>query len=175
MNSDQMKILVWSDAAFANLSDKVSSGGGYVIFLVDSSLNCAPLCWKTNKIKRVVRSTLAAEALILESSVEHALYLRDLLKEMLGTDFDFPIYAWTDNNNAFKAVHSTSFVDDHKLRIDIACLKENIQAENVEVKWCKGDKMLANCLTKKGASPDSLLQTVSTGTLRHQCDPCDLI
>ena len=174
-NSDQWKILVWSDAAFANLSDKVSSGGGYVIFLVDSSLNCAPLCWKTNKIKRVVRSTLAAEALILESSVEHALYLRDLLKEMLGTDFDFPIYAWTDNNNAFKAVHSTSFVDDHKLRIDIACLKENIQAENVEVKWCKGDKMLANCLTKKGASPDSLLQTVSTGTLRHQCDPCDLI
>ena len=164
-NMSEWKILVWADAAFANLSDKVSSAGGYVIFLVDSKLNCAPLCWKSNKIKRKVRSTLAAEALILESGIEHALFLRALLKEMLVVNCEFPIFAWTDSNNAFKAVYSTSPVDDHKLRLDIACLKENTRKENVKINWCKGDKMLANCLTKKGASADLLLQTVAAGTV----------
>ena len=125
---------------------------------MDSKLNCAPLCWKSNKIKRKVRSTLAAEALILESGIEHALFLRALLKEMLVVNCEFPIFAWTDSNNAFKAVY-------HKLRLDIACLKENTRKENVKINWCKGDKMLANCLTKKGVSADLLLQTVAAGTV----------
>ena len=108
---------------------------------------------------------MAAEALMLESGIEHALFLRALLKEMLAVASDLPIFAWTDSNNAFKSVYSTSPVDDHKLRLDIACLKENIGKENVKVNWCKGDRMLANCLTKKGASADMLLQTVSAGSI----------
>ena len=168
------KILIWADAAFANLADKVSSAGGYVILLVDSNLNCAPLCWKSNKIKRKVRSTLAAEALILENGIEHALFLRALLKELLVVDHEFPIFAWTDSNNTFKAVHSTSPVDDRKLRLDIACLQENVAKENVKINWCKGDRMLANCLTKKGAPADLLLQAVSTGNLARFVESADL-
>ena len=69
------KLIVFTDAAFANLFDKVSSASGYIVFLVDSNLNCSPLCWKSaNKIKRKVRSTLAAEALALEMGIEHAIF-----------------------------------------------------------------------------------------------------
>ena len=85
----------------------------------------------------------------MENGIEHALFLRALLKELLVVDHEFPIFAWTDSNNTFKAVHSTSPVDDRKLRLDIACLQENVAKENVKINWCKGDKMLANCLTKK--------------------------
>ena len=45
-NVSKWKLMVWTDAAFANLSDKVSSAGGYVIFLADGELNSSPLCWK---------------------------------------------------------------------------------------------------------------------------------
>ena len=160
----QWKLVVFSDAAFANLSDKVSSASGYVIFLVDSALQCSPLGWKANKIKRKVRSTLAAEALALENALEHAIFMRELLKEMCIISHDIPILAWTDNNNAYESIHSTSSVEDFKLRLEIACIKENMLKENVSVKWCKGEQMLANCLTKKGASADSLLNVITSGT-----------
>ena len=143
----------------------MSSSSGYVIFLVDSSLNCSPLGWKANKIKRKVRSTLAAEALALENAMEHAIFLRELLKEMCVIFYDIPIIAWTDSNNVHKSVHSTSSVEDYKLRLDIACIKENMLKENIVVKWCRGEQMLANVLTKKGASADSLLTVISNGTL----------
>ena len=64
-----------------------------MVFLLDQNMNCAPLCWKANKIKRKVRSTLAAEALALESGLEHAIFLRDLLKEMCVVSVDIPIVA----------------------------------------------------------------------------------
>ena len=63
--SSEPMIISWSDAAFANLQDGVSSGCGFVILLADSEGNSCPLAWASNKVKRVVKSTLAAEALPL--------------------------------------------------------------------------------------------------------------
>ena len=80
---------------------------------------------------------------------------------------DIPITVWTDSNNAHKSVYSTSSVEDYKLRLDIACIKENMLKENVVVKWCRGEHMIANCLTKKGATADSLLNIISKGSLAN--------
>ena len=77
--SAPVRILSWSDAAFANLLDGVSSGAGHVIVLMDNDGHCCPLAWNTNKVKRVVKSTLAAEALTLEEAIAHAMYLQALL------------------------------------------------------------------------------------------------
>ena len=78
-NVCDLHIMTWSDAAFANLVDRVSSGAGHLIFVVDKNRRCCPLAWTSNKVKRVVKSTLAAEALALEEAISHAIYLRALM------------------------------------------------------------------------------------------------
>ena len=54
LDLQNMALVSWSDAGFANLADRVSSGAGYVIFLVDKTGSCCPLVWRSNKVKRVL-------------------------------------------------------------------------------------------------------------------------
>ena len=160
-NPEDWYIFVMSDAAFANLVDNVSSAGGYIILLVGEGNKCAALSWRANKIKRVVKSTLAAETLELDESLNHAIYIKELIKQMIGTVVDMPIEVWTDSKNSYKGINSTTQVEDRRLRIDIAAIKEKVKKELVTVKWCPGSEMLANCLTKCGASSDGLLNVIS--------------
>ena len=79
-NFKHWKIVAFTDASLHNLSDKVSSTAGRVVFLKDDMNSCCTLSWKSNKIKRVVRSTLAAEALSLQEGIAESLYLQTLIK-----------------------------------------------------------------------------------------------
>lgn len=160
------EIILFSDAAHANLNDGVSSTLGYVVFLANQRKVC-PLSWRTNKIKRVVRSTLAAETLSLQEGLEDAFYVKSVLADILGqkTIHDVPVIAYVDNKSLVEAVHSTRMVDDKRLRIDIGAIKQSLEVGDVKaVKWCQGSSQLANCLTKKGASGIQLLAVFQTGT-----------
>ena len=82
------RLLLFTDAAFANLPDGVSSTQAYIIFVVDDQGQCCPVDWKSNKIARVVRSTLAAESYALQDGLEAAVLVKTSLQEMIpGTDF----------------------------------------------------------------------------------------
>lgn len=81
---DNCKIYVYTDAALANLNDGCSSMGAHLVLLVDPDGKCCVLNWQANKIKRFVRSSLAAETLSLEEGVEDAVFLRILIEEILG-------------------------------------------------------------------------------------------
>ena len=65
-----MKLVVFSDASHANLPDRYSSAGGYIIFLIGNNKRSCPLAWEAKKIRRVVKSTLAAETLALVEAVD---------------------------------------------------------------------------------------------------------
>ena len=57
----------WSEyhCSFANLKDHFSQSG-YIIFLYKNIKSFSPVAWKSRKIKRVVKSSLAAEILTFE-------------------------------------------------------------------------------------------------------------
>ena len=55
----------YSDASFGNLEDS-GSQGGMVIFLSDENGNRCPIQWYSRKIRRIVKSTLAAETTAIE-------------------------------------------------------------------------------------------------------------
>ena len=163
VNPESWKIVVYTDAALANLSDGVSSMGGHIILLVDEKGKCCPLSWHAGKIKRVVRSTIAAEALSLQEGFEDAVYLKNLIQELIHLPC-ISVEAIIDNKSVLEAVHSTSMVDDKRLRIDIGALKESLKKKELNaVKWCPGDQQLADCLTKKGASDAKLRCVLETG------------
>ena len=51
-----------------------------------------------------------------------------------------------------------------RLRIDIGAIKEMVEKKEIEaIAWIPAKYQLADCLTKRGASTKSLLQTINTG------------
>ena len=138
-----------------------------MVFLVGEDNYCCTLSWYAGKIKRVCRSTLSAEALSLQEGLDAAIYHRAMLMEVYGDGSSFaPIDALTDNKSVFDALFSTSLVDDKRLRIDISAIQESLKKDEVRsVKWCPGELQLANCLTKRGAKSNELLQVLVSGQL----------
>ena len=154
-------LYVYTDASHANLPDGVSSAMGCLVFVVGRGGDCCPVSWRANKIKRVVRSTLAAETMALQEGLEEGMYIQSLIKELHR--IDVPITAYVDNKSLVEAVHSTKQVNDRRLRIDIGAIKEILGREVQQIKWTHGSAQLANCLTKKGASGRDLLGVIQAG------------
>ena len=72
-------MLMYSDASFNNLGDGHSQGS-YIIFLSDNH-HLYPIAWKSNKLKRVARSTLATETLAFTDGCDAAYTLLKMAQE----------------------------------------------------------------------------------------------
>ncbi len=129
LKNGQLKIIVHCDASFGNLDNKVNSSRGYIIFLCSGDKACC-LTWATNKIKRVVSSTLESETLACVDGLNHAEWLRGIVSELLyGRESDekiISIIGFTDSNQLYQSIHSTSYVSNHKLRGDVEIIKEKL-------------------------------------------------
>ena len=161
LSTDQndWKVFVFTDASLCNINDGTGRTGGHIVWLVDCHGKCCPLSWHANKIKRVVRSTIAAETLSLQEGLESSFYYRKMLENIIGIPHKtIPIIAYVDNKSMIEAVHSTKLVDDKRLRVDIAAISESLtRIEISEIKRCPGNIHLADCMTKRGAVGYNLL------------------
>lgn len=157
-----LSFVVFTDASLGNLNG-ADSCGGHVVFMTDKYGNSSVISWHSGKIKRVVRSTLAAETMALLAGLEESIYLRHVVKFCTG--LELPILAIVDNKSLVQSIGTTHLVEEKKLRIDICAVKEMIEKDCVTVKWVPGNKQLANCLTKGGAESISLLNVVTSGKL----------
>lgn len=159
-------IMCYTDAALGNLNDGVDSTGGHIIFLTNSKQReCAVLDWQANKIKRVVRSTLAAETLSLCDGLENALHVRSILEDTLNLhEKTIKIHGIVDNRSTVDAVKSTTVVDDKRLRREIGGVKELLERGEVSsISWVPGSDQLADVLTKRGVNNLKLLNVIQTG------------
>ena len=104
--------------------------GGVIFFLAGSNGNYAPIHWQSKKIKRVVKSTIAAETLELLEAAEHCFFIRTVLCEIykLNAKEDvLPAHLLTDNNSLYEAAYSTKTLSDKRLKIDICIIRECCQ------------------------------------------------
>jgi hypothetical protein len=164
------KIVVFSDAAHANLCDGVGSVGAHIVMIVGEGGKCSVVSWHAAKIKRVVRSSLAAEALSLQEGIEDAMYIRHNMETLLDMHpLSIPLHAIVDNKSLVEAVHSTRLVDDKRLRLDIGAVREALEKSEVtSVSWCPGAAQLANCMTKRGAAGFDLLAVMQRGHFKAE-------
>ena len=164
-NIDNLNLITFSDASHANLSDGYSSGGGHIIFLVNDQGKSCPLSWGSKKIRRVVRSTLAAETLALVDAVDVSYYLSHILSViMLGKKVN--INCFIDNKSLWENVYSTKCVKEKRLRIDLACLKAMLESQEIyTIKWVNSCNQLSDCFTKRGVCTRKLLDTLEQGSL----------
>ena len=66
---ENVEMIMFSDASFGNLLDG-GSQGGFVILLKGRDGKMNPIMWQSKKIRRVVWSTMASEALVLADRVD---------------------------------------------------------------------------------------------------------
>ena len=124
------------------------------------------MSWRGRKLKRIVTSSTAAETLALNDVISEVVFIKAVLGEILGEVIEMPVHVYTDSKNVKKAVYSTSLVDDPRLRTEIAVLGESIEKGEISKLVCiPGKKMIANCMTKRGASGKDLLDILRNGYL----------
>ena len=173
------KLHCFSDASLNNL-ESGKSAGGLLICLVNDKGDSCPLFWKSKTLQRVVRSTLAAETTAMVDVLDVGYYLSYCLSEIIHTslkseqtvssragfciDSLIPILAFTDNESLYRNAYSTTMVNEHRLRIDIAIVKQMLEKRELDgINWVSTDKQLADCLTKAGADPAKLMCALETG------------
>ena len=162
-NIELCSIICFSDAAFANLKNG-SSQGGFIIFLCKSDKNYAPISWKSRKIQRVVRSTLAAETLAMKEALEECFIIRSMLLEIYKRDAKsglFAIYCYTDSKLLLESVHSTKTLKEKRLKVDVCVILEMLEKKEIEsINWCPSNRQLADCLTKSSVSSTKLMSVL---------------
>ena len=75
-NLEQLKIVAYSDASSSNLTDG-SSQRGYILFLVGSNDKYKPIALQSERIRRIVKSTLAAETLSMVDLAESRIFIEN--------------------------------------------------------------------------------------------------
>ena len=159
-DKDHLTIECYSDAAFGNLSDG-GSQGGYIIFITDCNGRRCPVSWQSKRVRRVVKSTLAAETLALLDSAEAGVYIAALLAEILGCAPGIVVRCFVDNKSLVEALYSTKSIEDKHLRISLAVLRDMLNKHSIHsVAWVQSSHQLANVLTKRGACAKSLLYSI---------------
>ena len=166
-NIDDWKIVVVIDASLYNINNGTGSIAGHIIWLMDCQGKCCPLAWHANKIKRVVRSTIAVEALSLQEGLECGFYYRKIIEDVLGiTTKPISIIASVDNKSVIEAVYSTKLVDEKRLRVIIAAISESLARNEIrEIKKCPDKDHLADRMTKYEASGYNLLNVFKEGRM----------
>ena len=163
---EEWGIIAHGDAGIKSMPDKATSVAGSVVMLNNRKTSkTIVMMWRSRKIRRKVASSLAGETLAMQMTVGEVVYLKSVLAYIYGNRIlKVPVLLLTDSNNLFKAVHSTSQVEDPWLIPDIAMVKDALDEGTVsEVRLVPGNKMIANCLTKAGASGEDLLEVLRTG------------
>ena len=141
------QLLAYGDAAFANMEGEKSQYGSIIFtthrpqeFWRGSFQYGALLYWTSATIKRVVRSTLAAEAYAISETVETAEWLRHVLTELWpgsslklprslslveAQSLQRPTMVLTDSLNLAENVKSDkSGTQDKRLRIVVSMLRQ---------------------------------------------------
>ena len=145
----------YTDAAFANLPN-AGSQGAFIVFMTDEKGKRCPIFWQTRKLKRVVKSTLAAETMALLEGAEASIYILGILKQLLSKN-TIKMQCMTDNKSLYEALLSSKQVEDKRLRIDISVLDDLLGRSEIEkVLWVSGANQLADALTKKGVATEKL-------------------
>ena len=105
-------MLIYTDASFQNLSCG-GSQGAFFIMIYDLNLSLFHvITWSSKRIKRVVKSTLAAETLALIEGIDAGLFLNEVLFFLNSSKI--PIYALVDTKQLIDASRSTKSVSEKR-------------------------------------------------------------
>ena len=107
-------------------------------------------------MRRITQSPLASETLAQCEGADAAYLVSNTLKEIFP-EAKVSTICKTDSDSLVKTLRTTKVHDDKRLRVDVARVKGMITEQEIEIEWVSSKDQLADALTKRGASTDSLV------------------
>ena len=142
-----LRIVVFTDVSFGNGAD-LSSQLGFIIVVTDASGNANVTHYGTHNSRRVTRSVMEAELLVLVNGFDNAFVAKYSLGEMLGSNI--PLDVLFDSRTTFKCVPKHAPTMEKRLQIDINALRQSHSKGEIRcVGWISGTLNRANGLTRK--------------------------
>ena len=162
LDLNSLRIVVYTDAAFATNKDHTSQLG-YLVLLTDDSKKCNVLHYSSSKSKRVARSVLGSEIYAFADGFDFAFCLKKDMENILGRRI--PMQILTDSKCLFDVVTRSSSFREKRLMIDIAVVKDAYEKEEISQigHVCSGNNP-ADAFTKVG-NCDALISILDSGTL----------
>ncbi|XP_020578757.1 uncharacterized protein LOC110023608 [Phalaenopsis equestris] len=142
-SSNNFKLVGYSDSDWAGDMDDIKSTTGFVFFIGDTAFT-----WMSKKQPIVTLSTCEAEYVAATSCVCHAIWLRNLLKE-ISLPQEEAIKICIDNKSAIALAKNPVFHDRSK-HIDMRYhyIRECIERREIQVQYVKSQDQVADIFTK---------------------------
>ena len=160
------RICCIADAGWATRHNG-DSQGGYLLLLAESAIldrkpaKCWLIDWASKKLKRAVRSSVAAETLAGQNGLDAIEMFQAVLletikgitpKEFRDSSPPAPAGIVVDSKGFYDAItrscSSQSVSLERRLLIDYAIAKETLSKQNIYPYWVNNLRMAADCLTK---------------------------
>ncbi|CAE7864387.1 TY1B-PL [Symbiodinium microadriaticum] len=169
--SGKPTLVTFFDASLGKTAGDAAAQRGEVHFLTgEQGLRgpCAAsiLEFHSNKIARVVRSSMAAECCSLAASADKLIYNQKLLDALwygatlVGTDWRTNLqtagHLVTDAKSVYDHLHGTSMASERQTALDILAVRQQVQEGVLFLHWIPTWRQYADGLTK--AMPDLLFE-----------------
>jgi hypothetical protein len=145
VNQNQLKLMIFIDAAFANTLD-LHSQIDYVICLIDDVyINLIP--WSSIKCKRVIRSVLAAELYAIINNFDVEAIIKSIIERILHISLSLILL--TDFKSLFDCLVKLDTTSEKRLMIDLMCLRQFYERREIaEIRWIDENINSADAMTK---------------------------
>ena len=169
---EDLVVVTFTDAAFSSRHDGASQGG-YLLTLAHRSVledgaagRYQILDWRSYKLARVARSTLAAESQAAGEAADSHLFAATFLKAMTVPDYQFDnegAFAWfnasaliVDAKALYDVLHrdelQVSSGSDKRTHLEILTTKDKLRESISHVRWVSSERQYADGLTKTSAA-----------------------
>lgn len=177
---EDWRIMAIADAGWGTRSSG-DSQGGYLLCLTDKSMidrkkaACWLVDWSSKKLRRVVRSAVAAETLAGQNGLDAIEFFQALLAETLygmtprqfrDSKPEFPACLVVDSKGFYDAVTrsccSAAISLERILMIDYSIATETLSNQNILIFWVNNLQMAADPLTKLRGDVRALFDLLET-------------
>ena len=179
---EQMRIMCISDAGWGTRANGESQGGYLLCLTVPAMFErkralCWIVDWQSKKLRRVVRSSTAAETLAGQNGLDAIEAFQAIMLETLYGITPKAFREMTPENPSALVLDSKGFFDavtrsccsqaisqEKRLQIDYSIAKETTEKQNILVFWVNNLRMSADCLTKLRGDTKPLFEILEQHT-----------
>jgi hypothetical protein len=162
-DTNQIAVVTYCDATHASLPSGASQGA-FFVFLTGNG-RAAPFMWESRKLQRVTKSPLASETMELAEAADAGYLSAVMVQEAFGTAERPAVKCLTDSLSLIDNLKTSHVIQDSRLRVDVARIREMINLKEIQVDWIEKGGQLADPLTKAGASSTKLFEVLKEGRL----------
>ena len=142
--SSETSVIGYCDSDWAGCSDSRKSTEAYVFLLTGGAIS-----WRSKKQSIVALSSCEAEYISACTAAKEAIWLSNVLQNLLGTESPSPITVLMDNQGSIKSAQNTS-INARNKHIDIRhhFVREAVAKKEVALAYCPTTDQVADILTK---------------------------